>query len=252
MQFSEWEPTYAQILADFGWQRSADEKAARLLSKLVEGDAAPPEILEKIIRGKSVLVVGPAAPKIPEVRNLQSGIPHSTIICAGSAASALRAAKIIPDILVTDLDGNVEDQIFLNILRRPSDSADLESYTSKVLRRPSGSADIESYTFNKLGAIAVIHAHGDNVDALRRWVPEFSGAVIATTQAAPLPNVYNFGGFTDGDRAVCIAAHFGAKRIAATGFDFENPIGFSKNIEIKKKKLAWAKRILEKFEISYF
>ena len=210
VNFLEWEPTYEQILKDFKWPRENDEKAARLLSKLVGDSTAPPEILEETIRGKSVLVVGPAAPKF-------SG-DFDSVICAGSAASVLRAAKIVPDILVTDLDGDVEDQILLN----------------------------------KLGALAVVHAHGDNVDALRRWAPEFTRGMLATTQAAPLPNVYNFGGFTDGDRSVSIAAHFGAKHIAVTGFDFEHPVGFSKNIEIKKKKLAWAKRILEKFEISYF
>ncbi|MDD5502727.1 MAG: DUF115 domain-containing protein [Candidatus Thermoplasmatota archaeon] len=209
MQFSEWEPIYKQILADFGWPREADEKAAQILSKIVEGHEFALEKLGKLLQGKSVLVVGPASPKF--------GGSFDAIICAGSSASAMRAAKVMPTILVTDLDGNVEDQIFLN----------------------------------RMGAIAAIHAHGDNMNALRRWVPQFPGVIVATTQATPLQNVHNFGGFTDGDRAVCIAAHFGTKSISVTGFDFEHPIGFSKNIEIKMKKLQWAKRILEKFEVTF-
>ena len=45
--------------------------------------------------------------------------------------------------------------------------------------------------------------------------------VIGTTQIEPISDVYNFGGFTDGDRAVFLAEHFGAKEIELVGFDFE-------------------------------
>lgn len=207
MQFSEWEPIYKKILEDFGWERKKDEKAAGLLSKIISGRRQPLKKLERLIRNKHVLVVGPASPVICEC---------DTIICAGSAASVLRSMDIIPQILVTDLDGNLKDQIFLN----------------------------------RKGSITLIHAHGDNVHLLKR-TKEFIGDVIGTTQASSLSDVHNFGGFTDGDRCVCLAAHFGAKKIFLTGFDFENPVGASKDLEIKKKKLEWAKRIIERFDVDY-
>jgi uncharacterized Rossmann fold enzyme len=64
---------------------------------------------------------------------------------------------------------------------------------------------------------------------------------IATTQAKPFNRVYNFGGFSDGDRCVFVAREFGASKIKLAGFDFEDP-GVN---QIKKKKLKWAKKLLE-------
>jgi len=52
--------------------------------------------------------------------------------------------------------------------------------------------------------------------------------------------VYNFGGFSDGDRCFFVTREFGAIKIRLAGFDFEdndvNPI--------KKKKLKWAKKLI--------
>ncbi|MBU2617645.1 MAG: DUF115 domain-containing protein, partial [Euryarchaeota archaeon] len=63
---------------------------------------------------------------------------------------------------------------------------------------------------------------------------------IGSTQSAPLKNVHNFGGFTDGDRCVFIAKEFGAESIALIGFDFED----SNVSEVKQKKLQWAKKLI--------
>ncbi|MEM4156370.1 MAG: 6-hydroxymethylpterin diphosphokinase MptE-like protein [Archaeoglobaceae archaeon] len=90
----------------------------------------------------------------------------------------------------------------------------------------------------KSGCILVLHAHGDNMDRIREIVP-YVDSFVATTQCEPFDKVYNFGGFTDGDRAVLIAKKFGAKKISLYGFDFEKGEG------LKLKKLKWAKKILE-------
>lgn len=87
------------------------------------------------------------------------------------------------------------------------------------------------------GCVLVVHAHGDNIELIKKIVPELN-FFVATTQAEPFDRVYNFGGFTDGDRAAIIAKEFGAKRILLHGFEF-NAEG------VKGKKLMWAKRILE-------
>ncbi|HIP25448.1 MAG TPA: DUF115 domain-containing protein [Archaeoglobus profundus] len=88
------------------------------------------------------------------------------------------------------------------------------------------------------GCLLVLHAHGDNIDRIKSVVPKLK-RFIATTQSEPIHKVYNFGGFTDGDRAAIIAKVFGAKFIKLVGFDFERAQG------LKLKKLQWAKRILE-------
>ncbi len=133
-------------------------------------------------------------------------------IAAGSALTNSVGIGIEPDLLVTDLDGDAALQV----------------------------------KKNNEGLLAVVHAHGDNIKAMERWVPELSGEVICTCQCEPLDGVYNFGGFTDGDRAAFIADHFGAEKIVLIGWDFENPRfkETEEEIEIKKKKLRWAKRLI--------
>ncbi|AIG97752.1 MULTISPECIES: 6-hydroxymethylpterin diphosphokinase MptE-like protein [Archaeoglobus] len=90
------------------------------------------------------------------------------------------------------------------------------------------------------GCILVLHAHGDNVERIKRVVPVVQ-RFVGTTQSTPFDRIYNFGGFTDGDRAALLAKKFGARSIRLYGFDFEkagNPV--------KLKKLKWAKFILER------
>jgi len=104
-------------------------------------------------------------------------------------------------------------------------------------------------SLEKLGAIMVIHAHGDNIENLEKNVPKFR-KIIGTTQVMPTENVYNFGGFTDGDRGVFLAEEMRAKSITLIGMDFNsNPRKFSNDhdidFELKRKKLKTAKRLLE-------
>ena len=66
----------------------------------------------------------------------------------------------------------------------------------------------------------------------------------------PVENVYNFGGFTDGDRCVFLAEEFKAREIVLVSMDFGNSIGkYSKKItkrsELKKAKMKAGKRLLE-------
>lgn len=121
-----------------------------------------------------------------------------------TAGKALERINFIPKIHVTDLEEEVDKIIELE---------------------------------NK-GCILVFHAHGDNMDRIKQIVPKVR-RFVATTQCEPFDKVYNFGGFTDGDRAVLMAKKFCAKKIVLYGFDF------SKGEGLKLKKLKWAKKILE-------
>lgn len=64
MMFADWEPHYTAILEYFGFEREADEAAARLLAELA-GDRDERGFLEALIRGRSVTVCG-NAPCLPE------------------------------------------------------------------------------------------------------------------------------------------------------------------------------------------
>jgi 2-amino-4-hydroxy-6-hydroxymethyldihydropteridine diphosphokinase len=212
MDFAAWEPIYEQILEDFDFDRAGDEEAARFLSqRLTENNIASLSELKALISGKSVLVCGNA----PGLRNDLSEIKLSdfVVIAADGAAAVLMDMGIVPEVICTDLDGNSE--------------ADIEK---EILACEKGS-------------IVLIHAHGDNSDKLEKYVPRFK-RFIATTQAKPFDKVYNFGGFSDGDRCFFVAREFGAKMIRLAGFDFVD-----KNVNpIKKKKLEWAKKLIEIYE----
>ncbi len=89
----------------------------------------------------------------------------------------------------------------------------------------------------KKGTILVLHAHGDNMDRVKSVVPKL-GKFVGTTQNVPFNKIFNFGGFTDGDRAALIAKRFSAREICLHGFEFSAE-------GVKGKKLQWAKAILE-------
>lgn len=208
MDFEEWEPIYDRIADEFGFSRQADEEAARLLNDLLaKKDTYPLELLRRKLSG-GVTVCG-NAPGLEE--ELSSANLSGTVIAADGATSALmHVAGRVPDIIVTDLDGDVADQL-------------------------AASAQ---------GAIVVIHAHGDNMDALRRYVPRFQGKIVGTTQSRPFGRLHNFGGFTDGDRAVLMARHLGAT-VRLIGFDFETPRPKEgRDDETKRRKLSWARRLI--------
>ena len=63
-----------------------------------------------------------------------------------------------------------------------------------------------------------------------------------TTQGRPFENIHNFGGFSDGDRAVYMARDFGAATIQLLGFDCDD----ESVTPVKKGKLIWARRLLSK------
>ncbi len=210
MRFEEWEPIYKLVLADMNFDRIYDERAAYMLSKMLDIKARKkmPEVIEidvlkKVIDGKDALVCGKAPTLANDIRNID--FKKYVTIAADGATSILMNNGIVPDIIVTDLDGNMDDE-------------------AKA---------------NELGAIMVVHAHGDNMDALSEEVPRLK-RVVGTTQSKPLDNVYNFGGFTDGDRCVFLAQEFGARTIKLTGFDFKD----SNVTPLKKKKLIWAEKLI--------
>ncbi len=209
LDFAAWEPIYERILADFGFDRTGDEEAALLLSKmLTEENTVSLSELKAMISGKIVLVCGNA----PKLRAELSEIDLSSfvIIAADGAAAVLMDLGRVPEVICTDLDGNSEADIEKEILACEK------------------------------GALVLIHAHGDNTDKLEKYVSRFK-RFIATTQAGPFDRVHNFGGFSDGDRCVFVAKEFGAASVRLAGFDFEDP-GVN---PIKKKKLVWAKELIE-------
>ncbi len=210
MKFEEWEPIYGLILEDMHFERRADERSALFLSKMLEARASKNnsdvigiDVLRNAIKDKHVIVCGNAPSLKDEIKSID--LERSVVIAADGATSVLIEKGINPDIIVTDLDGNMDDEV----------------------------------KANNLGSIMVVHAHGDNMDALVEVLPRLK-RLIGTTQAKPLKNVYNFGGFSDGDRCFFLAKEMGARSIMLIGFDFKDQHVTSQ----KKKKLVWAEKLI--------
>jgi hypothetical protein len=207
VNFDEWEPVYERVLADFGFERASDERARDVLASLVAADrrdTSPLDPLGRAVDGSVVAVVG-AAPSLPAEVERAAAADH--VFAASTAADVCRDHGITVDLMVTDLDKNPDTAVELT----------------------------------REGTPVAAHAHGDNVPAVREWVPRFDHEwTIPTTQAAPVPPVRNFGGFTDGDRAAFLADHLGAGSLRFVGWAFDDP-----SVEpMKARKLRWAARLL--------
>lgn len=218
MNLKDWYSWYDKILKDFGFDRISDEESAKVLQKLIDGRALSPNeinIKDKVI----IFGAGPSLNKnLKEFKNLN--ITNFTLICADGAVTALLEENITPNIVVTDLDGNIED----------------------ILKS------------NENGAIMAVHAHGNNLENVTKYVPKLKN-ILGTTQSTPIKNIYNFGGFTDGDRCLFLAKQLGAHTLILAGMDFGNVITrysrpdikekLGKADSIKEKKLYYAKRLVE-------
>lgn len=206
MDFATWEPFYLRILEDFGFSRDADEAVAAELDRILGGRRARTDELRSLLEGKAVVVAG-NGPHVARDLVRAKGV----LVTADEATSVALEKGLPPALLVTDLDGNVEDQL----------------------------------KANASGTIAVVHGHGDNGPAVRKWAPRFTGTTLATTQSEPIGGLQNFGGFTDGDRAAFLADHFGAAEIRLVGWDFERPNAKDRDVRLKQRKLDWAYILLQ-------
>ena len=212
MMISGWNSRYNEILKEFNYEKKRDMNSAKLLDSLLKNQNHLKKI-QRLIKNQNVFVVG-AGPSLSYAVPILQKFRKTVKIVADSAVKHLVENGIFPDIIVTDLDGDEE-------------------------------------TFRKIAkskSIFVVHAHGDNISKLN-LVENFKNCV-GTTQTRPLGNLQNFGGFTDGDRAVFLASYFNAKKIILFGMDFGKRIGKFSNTKIserpiKLKKLRKGKFLLE-------
>jgi len=213
MRASDWELLYSEILDDMGYSREDDESTVRVLKAVtVNCDLVDPDDVRDMFSG-SCTVAGDADCLESDI---ESYPPTGTLVSSGSAVHRLLDAGLTPDVVVTDLDGDMPSQ--------------LEA--------------------SSRGALTFVHAHGDNAEAVREWAWRFSGPVVLTTQSRPESTVFDFGGFTDGDRAVCISQEMGASSIRLIGFDLDHPRSKDgRDPAVKLRKLAWARRIISSLDI---
>ena len=206
-----WKKWYSDILKEFKYDEKKDKESAIILNSILKRSNINDEIVS-LIKNETVFVIGSGpslSTAIPKLKNLKKSIK----IAADSSVKPLVDNGIVPDIVITDLDG---------------DWNSLEKIATK--------------------SIFVVHAHGDNINKLK-FSKKFKKC-IGTTQSKPFSKIQNFGGFTDGDRGVFLANHFGAKKIILFGMDFGERIGKYSNTKksergIKLMKLNKGRLLLE-------
>ena len=207
---SGWNTKYRDILKEFKYDEKKDKESAILLDTILKKSKTR-EKIQDLIQGNTVHVIGSGpslSSAIPKLKKLKKGIK----IAADSSLKPLLENGIVPEIVVTDLDGD-------------------EKSLKKIAKK----------------SIFVVHAHGDNIEKLE-LVEKFKNC-IGTTQTKPFNKIENFGGFTDGDRGVFLASHFEAKKIILFGMDFGKQIGKFSNTkksdrDTKLKKLKIGEELL--------
>ena len=224
MEFGLWEKYYTEILDDFGFSRENDEESAKLLDEILSTEGCLTlEDLKGFVDFSDKFIVFGAGPSLREhVKYLKDNydLRDYVLVAADGATTALIEQKIAPDIVATDLDGNLDDILLANFR----------------------------------GANVAIHAHGDNIEKIASLTPFFTN-VLGTTQAQPIGNLYNCGGFTDGDRAMFLAVALNAEEIILAGMDFGDVVtkysrpnietDTAKADEFKRKKLAYGERFTQ-------
>ena len=212
MTIRGWKTQFKEIRKEFGYLEKDDLISVKKLDSILK-DKNSKNQLQKIIKGKTVFIIG-AGPSLTKSLKHIKNSENVVKIVADGAVKALIEKNIKPDILVTDLDG------------------DLES--------------IEKIGKTKIPII--VHAHGDNYEKLE--IVKKLKNVVGSTQTRKFGKIENFGGFTDGDRCVFLAEYFDARKIVLIGMDFGQKIGkYSKHRivdrKIKIKKLKFGKKIVE-------
>ena len=187
-----------EINSQFGFSKSREEVSSRLISRLYK----PRGNLSKLLSDNLVTIVGAGITDNDE-------IPQGVLIAADGAVSACLERNLIPDIIVTDLDGNLPEMVWAN----------------------------------KQGSKMVVHAHGDNLSRIFEFSSEIQAISLTTTY--PSSTTECWGGFTDGDRSLMMSLSMGSSIVSLVGFNFQKVGEYTGSYSPKKlQKLSWARKIV--------
>jgi len=220
-----WLEKYAEIANIMGYDIARDRKATEMLASILRSHHIDPPLsnLRELLFEKPSIIFG-AGPSLDEktddlLRIFPKISERFTLVTADGATQALIERGEIPQIVVTDLDGDVGSLL---------------------------------YSAGK-GSLLVVHAHGDNMEKIATYIRDIISStklIIGTTQVEPMSPLQNFGGFTDGDRAVFMASKYNAAPIILVGMDFGKIVGKRSKPWLRRNVAAWNDKI-KKLEIAY-
>ena len=106
MTIHGWKTRFTEIRKEFGYSENDDYISAKKLNSLLKKKFSKRE-LQNIIEEKTVFVIG-AGPSLSKSLTYIKKCKNVTKIVADGAVRALLEKNIKPDILVTDLDGDLD------------------------------------------------------------------------------------------------------------------------------------------------
>ncbi|WP_455464755.1 6-hydroxymethylpterin diphosphokinase MptE-like protein [Candidatus Hodarchaeum mangrovi] len=225
MDLRNWEKNYSKIVKQLNLDKEADINASNKLENYLM-DLSPDKKEKitktlKLILQKPIIIAGAGPSLETDFDNFFQINKHKYVnfISVDGSTALFHQKNVFPTIIITDLDG------------------DLKSIEWGI----------------KNGSIVLIHAHGDNLTRVSRFFKINSqiikqNNVWGTTQSKSSHILFNFGGFTDGDRAIFLAFYFQSPLIGLIGFDFGNKIGKYSKYKSPIKKSLEKKKI--KFQIA--
>lgn len=206
---------YAEIAELLGFDEGEDSRARDVLDSLV--GAFDESVFSSLIKGGKVVVFGCGPSLMKDFKGMRERFDEYVLVSVDGSIKLFMEEGVLPHLHVTDLDGDIPSTV----------------------------------EANNRGTVTIVHAHGDNIDKVSDVVPKLSGKVFGTTQVEPTEKVLNYGGFTDGDRAVYLVEHFKPAEIILAGMDFGGVVGeYSGEYdpEKKKKKLKIGKKLLDELK----
>lgn len=224
-----------EVRAAFGWSLDDDFDSATALSVTMSTaapcgveswaaqarDAVLRDVAARCHAASRVVVVGAAAAE-EDVR--AAAAPDTVFVAADGAAGAV--PEHLPLVaVVSDLDGGV--------------------HLNNAAQR---------------GVTVVLHAHGDNREAwashLSTWAAWTNPPRLVLTHQVPgaVEGMHNPGGFTDGDRAVCLLRWLGVPdaSLVFVGFTMDRVGAWSGTTDPARKleKLVWMAEVLARLGLT--
>ena len=188
-----------EINSQFQFSKVREELAAKLVSRLNFTKSS----IKSSFVGRDFVVVGAGLSESSE-------LPNENLIVADGALRASLEREIIPEWIISDLDGYIPDIVWAS----------------------------------QNGSNVIIHAHGDNLSRVSLYSNQIKPKCITTTY--PSPNTFSWGGFTDGDRSLMMCLSLECNSVRLVGFNFEEIGEFTGEYSPRKlEKLQWAKKIIK-------
>ena len=225
MHLDTWNAEYLRIVSELNLNIEEDIQSANQLESLLLANLPYKStyILKKLEKrlNQPILIVGAGPSLETDLKNCKQNLNLQNIvtIAVDGSCSLFQELQVVPTIVVTDLDGE----------------------WSAIRWAISH------------GAITLIHAHGDNESLIQRFFENGDSfkenkGIWGTTQNMIKTSLFNFGGFTDGDRAIFLSFHFKSPIVGLIGFDFGETIGKYSTLNPLIKKDPIRKR--QKFRIA--